>query len=107
MAFEVRTTEEAEREAAAILDWLLEEQAGETGLRWFLRMEEAIASLAEFPRRCKLAPESENFPFEVREMLYGKKPHIYRILFTIEADVVFILHIRHGRRVPLTRAFLP
>ncbi len=49
MAFEVRTTPESEQEAITILDWLLEQQAGETGLRWFTRMEEAITSLAEMP----------------------------------------------------------
>src|SRR5215469_14715488 len=101
MAFEVRTTPEAEQEAIAILDWLLEQQAGETGLRWFTRMEAAIESLAEMPQRCKLAPENKSFPFEVRELLYGQRPHVYRILFTIEGNVVFILHIRHGRRLPL------
>jgi plasmid stabilization system protein ParE len=101
MAFEVRTTPEAEQDAAAILGWLLEQHAGETGLRWFMRMDEAIASLAEMPQRCKLAPENKSFPFEVRELLYAQKPHVYRILFTIEGAVVFILHIRHGRRLPL------
>jgi hypothetical protein len=31
--------------------------AGDTGLRWFLATEEAIASLANFPERCPLASE--------------------------------------------------
>ncbi len=101
MAFDVKTTPEAEREAGEILDWLVAEHAGETGLRWFLEMDEAIASLAEMPQRCKLAPENKSLPFEVRELLYGQKPHVYRILFNIEGAVVFILHIRHGRRLPL------
>ena len=57
MAFEVKTTPEAEYDAAAVLDWLIEKHAGETGLRWFMKMDEAIASLAELPNRCKLAPE--------------------------------------------------
>ena len=45
MAFEVRTTPDSEQDAAEILDWLMLHHAGETGLRWFLRMDEAIASL--------------------------------------------------------------
>ncbi len=32
----------------------------------------------------------------------GFKPHVYRILFTISGDVVYVLHIRHGRRRLLT-----
>jgi plasmid stabilization system protein ParE len=64
-------------------------------------MEDAIASLATFPKRCPLAPETVRFPFEVRQLLYGRKPHVYRILFTIEGDTVIVLHIRHGRRKPV------
>jgi plasmid stabilization system protein ParE len=99
MAFEVRTTLDAEQDAAAILDWLMARHAGETGLRWFL--DEAIASLAELPHRCKLAPENKSFPFDVRELHYGQRPHVYRILFTIEDNIVYVLHIRHGRRLPV------
>ena len=58
-------------------------------------------SLDEFPERCPLAPESPVFPFEVRQLLYGHPPHEYRILFTIEAKTVYVLHVRHGRRQPL------
>ncbi|HZT35044.1 MAG TPA: type II toxin-antitoxin system RelE/ParE family toxin, partial [Nitrososphaera sp.] len=68
------------------------------GLRWFLRLREAIDSLAEMPKRCPLAPENASVPFEMRQLLYGRKPHLYRILFTIEDEVVYVLRIRHGRR---------
>ncbi len=98
MAFRVETTAEAEREGAAILEWLLSQHAGETGIRWFLALDEAIAGLANFPERCPLAPENARFPIEVRQLLYGQKPHVYRVLFTIENETVYILHIRHGRR---------
>jgi plasmid stabilization system protein ParE len=100
MALRVETTAEAEREGEAILEWLLAEGAGETGLRWFIALEDAIASLANFPERCPLAPEDTDFPFEVRHLMYGRRPHVYRILFTIQGDTVYILHIRHGRRKP-------
>jgi plasmid stabilization system protein ParE len=98
MAFRVETTAEAEREGEEILKWLLSQGAGDTGIHWFLALEDAIASLANFPERCPLAPENARFPFEVRQLLYGRKPHVYRILFSIENDTVHILHIRHGRR---------
>jgi hypothetical protein len=64
-------------------------------------LQDAIASLAQFPERCALAPESTVFPFEVRHLLYGHAPHVYRILFTIEDKTVYVLHIRHSRRQPL------
>lgn len=101
MTFRVETTQLAEQDADAILEWLLAQEAGDTGIRWFLALEDAIASLADFPKRCPLAPENAAFPFEVRQLLYGSAPHVYRILFTIESETVYVLHIRHGRRAPL------
>ncbi len=101
MTFHVETTLTAEQDADAILEWLLSQHAGAAGIRWFLALQDAIASLAEFPKRCPLAPESAAFPFEVRHLLYGDPRHVYRILFTTEDDTVFVLHIRHGRRQPL------
>lgn len=101
MTFRVEITASAEHDLDLILEWLLSQKAGETGLRWFVAMEEAIASLAEFPERCPIAPEGSLFPLEVRQLLYGKSPHVYRILFTVAGKTVYVLHIRHGRRLPL------
>lgn len=101
MTFRVEVTAAAEEEADQILDWLLSQHAGDAGVRWFLSLQVAIASLAELSKRCGLTPETAAFPFEVRQLFYGHAPHVYRILFTIERDTVFILHIRHGRRQPL------
>ena len=102
MAFRVRTTAKAKRDLDAILVWLQSQQAGEAGLRWFQGLRDAIGSLSNMPRRCMLAPEDKVFPFEVRQLLYGNRPHVYRVLFTIEHDTVTVLHIRHGRRLPLS-----
>ena len=80
MAFQIDVSDDAELDADIILEWLITQQAGETGLRWFGRMRTAIDSLANMPGRCPLAPESAEFPFEVRQLLYGSWPHVYRIL---------------------------
>jgi plasmid stabilization system protein ParE len=98
MAFRVKQTAQADYDLDIILEWLLAQQAGDAGLRWFRKQKDDINSLAEMPERCLLALENDELPFEVRQLLYGRKPHQYRVLFTIEADTVVILHIRHGRR---------
>jgi hypothetical protein len=41
------------------------------------------------------------FLLKFGKLHYGGKPHIYRILFTIEGEMVKVLHIRHGRRRPV------
>jgi plasmid stabilization system protein ParE len=102
MAFRVEQTARAKTDLDTILEWLIEQGAGEPGLCWFRKLREAIASLSEIPHRCPLAPENAEFPFEVRQLLYGSKPHRYRVLFTIDGDIVVVLHIRHGRRQHLS-----
>jgi hypothetical protein len=36
----------------------------------------------------------------VRVLTYGRKPHTYRIVFTVgdDADGVYVLHVRRGAR---------
>lgn len=101
MAFRIKFSETADRNIYEILEWLVEEDAGDAGYRWFLGMREAIRSLGTMPKRCALAPEAVEFPFEVRQLLYGRKPHVYRVLFTIEDDTVHVLHIRRPRQQQL------
>lgn len=100
MAFRVKVSARAKRDLDDVLKWLLTQEAGEAGFRWFQGMRDAVASLSTAPRRCILAPEDELFAFEVRQLFHGNKPHVYRILFTIEENTVTVLHIRHGRRLP-------
>jgi plasmid stabilization system protein ParE len=61
MAFRVRQTAQADYDLDIILEWLLAQQAGEAGLRWFRKLKEAVTSLSELPERCPLAPENADF----------------------------------------------
>ena len=61
-----------------------------------------IASLQEKPRRCSPATENEVFSEEVRQLLYGKSRNRYRVLFTIRADIVYILFVLHTSQALLT-----
>jgi hypothetical protein len=53
------------------------------------------------PTALYVGSRKQMFAQEVRHLLYGRKPHTYRVLFTIEGSLVYVLHIRHGRREPL------
>jgi plasmid stabilization system protein ParE len=100
MGFRVELSEQAQRDVSAIYLWLCSEQAGDAGERWFRALRTAIRSLADLPARCPLAAENRDASVEVRQLLYGRRPHTYRILFAIEGDVVQVLHVRHARRRP-------
>ncbi len=103
MVFRVKTTTKAKRDLDEILERLLTQEAGEPGLRWFRGLRDAVASLSRSPQRCALAPENSAFPFEVRHLLYGRRANMYPVLFSIEAETVSVLHVRHGRRQPIAK----
>ena len=69
--------------------------------RWFNSLYDTIGSLEIFPERCPLAPESEFFKVEIREIFHGRRQHKYRILFTVSKNKVHVLHVRHGARLAL------
>jgi len=98
MDFRFELSHQAAHDIAAIYDWLQSQWAGEAGERWFVALRAAIASLAKLPSRCPLAPENQDSPVEVRQLLYGRRPHVYRILFAIEGDLVV-----HPARSPAAR----
>jgi len=104
MDFRVELSAQAQSDISSIHDWLRSQSAGETGERWFVALGAAIAALMSMPSRCPMAPESQDSPIEVRQLLYGRQPNVYRILFAIEGEVVQVLHVRHGRRRPVARS---
>ena len=52
------------------------------------------------PNRCPVAPETRKLKRNLRHLLYGKKPHVYRVIYEIEEQrqTVWVLTIRHGAR---------
>src|SRR5580692_6083562 len=62
MAFRVEITEQAERDGHAILDWLISEHAGETGLRWFEGLEKPSPLLPPSPPFARSPLKTPSFP---------------------------------------------
>jgi plasmid stabilization system protein ParE len=62
----------------------------------------AIESLNKMPFRCSLAIENDYFEEEIRQLLYGKRGRVYRIIFTIREEEVHILFVRHSAQKPLS-----
>lgn len=63
--------------------------------RWLDRFYRRIDSLENFPERRPIAPETEFYGEEMREIF--EPP--YRILFVIEShQIVRVIHIRHASR---------
>lgn len=69
---------------------------------WFIRLFQTLDTLKQFPHRCPLAPENDEFEEEVRQLLYGKRRTAYRILFSVQKGTVYVLHVRHHAQARLT-----
>ena len=98
MAYLVRLTDRALRDMEAIHE-LIEADESESASAWFRQLADAIYSLERFPERGTPVPESR----KLRQLLFGKKPNIYRIIFAVDKRnrVANVLHIRHGVRKAL------
>lgn len=76
--------------------------SAESAYQWQAGIIDACFSLSQFPRRCRLALESEDFQQEVRQLSYRHRRKVYSVLFTIfeatedSSAEVRILRIRSG-----------
>lgn len=81
------------------------EHSPNAAARWYKRVRDAINTLKQLPARCSHAPETAKVGIEIRQLLYGKHPGVYRIVFRIvnESQEVHILTVRHSARKSLTK----
>lgn len=97
MTYQIKFEPGAEEDLENAFLWILERPP--THARpWRDRLEETLTTLEHNPQRCPLAPENEAFNEDVRQLLYGKRGGVYRILFAVRENTVHILHIRHAAR---------
>ncbi|MDC0935602.1 type II toxin-antitoxin system RelE/ParE family toxin [Pirellulales bacterium] len=99
MTYRLHLADRAERDRDESFAWYAQSYSEDFAIKWYFGLSEAIRSLAEQPLRCSLARENNRFAFELRELLFGhSKRNRHRILFTVEDDTVYVLHIRHSAR---------
>lgn len=79
------------------LRWI-QERSPDAAARCLDGLADAINSLALSPERCGIAPENEFVDREIRQLRYGRRSGVYRVLFTVVGAEVRILHIRHAAR---------
>ena len=99
MAYRVEIASNAETELEELYLWVVT-RAPQQGAKWFNALERTVLSLDQHPKRCPVAPESVDPVHSVRVLSYGRKPHLYRIFFTVDdaEKVVRVVHIRRGAR---------
>jgi toxin ParE1/3/4 len=99
MAYHIEFADRATRDLEALY---VEKNAAESqaASRWYNGLEGAVCGLAIYPDRCPVAPESRKLRRELRHLLYGKKPHVYRVIYQVDErrQTVWVLTVRHGAR---------
>ena len=75
MAFQVDITEPALADAADYVAFIRTvRRESEAAEKWFRGLVDAIYSLEDLPDRCPVIPEQEEFPFEIRHLIYILSP---------------------------------
>jgi plasmid stabilization system protein ParE len=102
MTYRVIIQPKAERDIQQAAQYILDQsKSPATALRWVRGIRAKLDTLKAHPLRCPIDPDSVVYGAEVRLLLFGKKRGRYRILFTIQSDMVRILTVRHSARQSL------
>jgi plasmid stabilization system protein ParE len=98
--YRVEITSRAARDLELLYDYIQAETAPQAAT-WFNGLEAAVFSLDQLPERGAFAPGSKTR----RQILYGSKPYVYRIVYVIRLKdrVVSVIYIRHSARRIFTR----
>jgi len=103
MRYRVRIETRAIRDIDEACGWIAT-RSSEAAERWFGAIESEIRSLEHFPERCPRAREADLFPYDLRQLVFGRHHGRYRIIFTVRGEIVHVLHIRHGARPTMDKA---
>jgi plasmid stabilization system protein ParE len=99
--YRVVVTARARADAVEAFRWMAA-QSPTAAARWFAGLEKAIAKLSSLPERQPLAEDdSERLGITLRELLYGRRRGVYRILFSVEGETVTLHYVRHSAHGPI------
>jgi len=99
MKYRIELAATAKADIRGQAQWLREQVSPTAADKWLAGLYKAIDTLQTRPLRCPVAEESDSFPEEIRELLYGRqKRHKHRIIFTLREGVVYVLYVRHTAR---------
>jgi len=83
--------ESAQTDVRKSYDWGCRFRGKKDAQRWLRELRMAVFKrLSILPKGFPVAPENDEFPEEIRQLIVGR----YRVLFTIRKGKVHVLHIR-------------
>ena len=100
MTFHVVLQQTAVTDLQSYYDYAADRSPIDAG-RWLDRFQGALQSLCERPDRCSKARENGKVDAELWEFHWGKRPNVFRVIFTIDGDNIRVLRILRAQRRPL------
>lgn len=92
--FEIVVLPRADKDAQRIFEWL-RKQSPQGAATWYSTFLEAVERLAQQGDVYGLAPEAESIKRPIRQKLFRtSRGRTYRILFEIDRDRLYVLHVR-------------
>jgi plasmid stabilization system protein ParE len=86
---------QAQADITAAATWLAR-TSPTVAVRWHRGLLSIIDKLETNPALYPVADEAADLGLDLRELLYGRRRSVYRILFTIAGQRVNVLRVRHA-----------
>ena len=96
MTYRVLIEPTAERGIRAAVRWFHEHRPPTAAAKWYNGLIKKVGTLKSHPLRGPIAAENEKFPEEIRELLYGRRGNVFRIIYAIRGDEVHVLYLHHA-----------
>jgi plasmid stabilization system protein ParE len=94
MTYELLLVPRAEAEIDSIIRYLAD-RSPQGAIAWSVRWAQVLAELRRDPLQHGLAPESAEYPADVRQIFFKtRRGRTYRALYTVVGHGVYILHVR-------------
>ncbi len=97
MSYRVVLTERFARHLKEMGDYIAADNP-QRALSWLEEVEAKVLKLDHFPESHPYARENDSHVIELRQLVFGKGRHKYRVVFTVRDSDVVALDIRHGSR---------
>ena len=103
MNYRLQVTDEAAELLLSSAKWYAQKsQSLDVAIAWYDGFLDELESLEQNPFRGPIAPESDAFEFELREIHYGSGKRLtHRALYRIVGPTIEVLSIRHNAQQPL------
>lgn len=101
MTFQVYVLRRAQADVRSIAHWLAE-RSRQGAQAWLRAYDEMISRLKQQAESCGPAPENSDCKVDVRQVLFKTRHgRVYRALFLIEGQDVYILRVRGPGQAPV------